>query len=393
MQLQKPYIQSYDALRASALAKDRVAGLTHRFYKYPARFSPRFVAAAIEAFSKPGDVVLDPYMGGGTSVLEAYARGRRSVGCDVNSLAVFVAKVKSTCLSEEELDEVTWWINDVVPRLSYRDSNADAGDQICPIRTYNLNVPRARPIKKLLALALHAVGQLTTTNGQDFARCILLNTGQWALNGRKSTPSLGAFRSQVTIAAQEMTDGMRSLKSAPFTANTTAPVLIHDSAENLLSHSFFRDSGNLADMVVTSPPYPGVHILYHRWQVDGRRESPAPYWIANRLDGEGASFYNFGGRAQAGLGDYFASSLSTLKATRSAMRKGAHMVQMIAFSDASVQLPRYLANMSDAGFEEITDQDDLPLRTWRDVPSRNWHASLNGRTSSSREVVLVHVAA
>jgi DNA methylase len=52
-----------------------VTGLTHNFYRYPARFSPAFVRAAIEAFTEPGDYVLDPYMGGGTSLVEAVAVG------------------------------------------------------------------------------------------------------------------------------------------------------------------------------------------------------------------------------------------------------------------------------------------------------------------------------
>ena len=40
-----------------------VTGLTHNFYRYPARFSPRFVRAAIETFSVPCDLVLDPFLG------------------------------------------------------------------------------------------------------------------------------------------------------------------------------------------------------------------------------------------------------------------------------------------------------------------------------------------
>jgi hypothetical protein len=43
------------------------AGHTHNFYRYPARFSPQFARAAVEAFSAPGDTVLDPFVGGGTA--------------------------------------------------------------------------------------------------------------------------------------------------------------------------------------------------------------------------------------------------------------------------------------------------------------------------------------
>src|SRR5688572_5448436 len=55
----------------------RVSCLTHTFYRYPARFSPIFARAAIEAFTSPGDLVLDPFMGGGTTLVEASSIGRQ----------------------------------------------------------------------------------------------------------------------------------------------------------------------------------------------------------------------------------------------------------------------------------------------------------------------------
>ena len=54
-------------------------------------------------------------------------------------------------------------------------------------------------------------------------------------------------------------------------------------------------------LVLTSPPYPGVHVLYHRWQVDGRKEAPLPFMIANKLDGAGLSYYTMGDRKYPGL--------------------------------------------------------------------------------------------
>jgi DNA modification methylase len=71
----------------------------HEFYRYPARFSPRFAAAAIEEFTSPGDVVLDPFVGGGTTLVEGMRLGRRTVGGDLNPLATFVSRVKTTTLS------------------------------------------------------------------------------------------------------------------------------------------------------------------------------------------------------------------------------------------------------------------------------------------------------
>jgi DNA modification methylase len=57
-----------------------VSGFTHNFYRYPARFSPMFARGTIEAFSQPGDVILDPFMGGATTLVEARALGRHAIG-------------------------------------------------------------------------------------------------------------------------------------------------------------------------------------------------------------------------------------------------------------------------------------------------------------------------
>jgi len=57
-----------ELLVAGARDERPVRGLTHSYYKYPARFSPSFVRAAIQAFTCPGDVCLDPHVGGGTTL-------------------------------------------------------------------------------------------------------------------------------------------------------------------------------------------------------------------------------------------------------------------------------------------------------------------------------------
>src|SRR6266851_1179553 len=97
------------ALINGARDAEPVCGLTHGFYKYPARFSPTFVRAAIETFTEPGQLVLDPHVGGGTTLVEARVLGREGVGVDINPLAEFVSRVKSTFYSEAELESLAMW--------------------------------------------------------------------------------------------------------------------------------------------------------------------------------------------------------------------------------------------------------------------------------------------
>lgn len=380
------------AIRAAAIDPSPVAGLTHCHYKYPARFSPKFVSSVIEAYSRPGDLVLDPYMGGGTTLVECVSRNRRSVGCDINSLAHFVTRVKLLSISEIESARIRIWALNVIPQLSYFDWDPRLASVICEARTRNLNLPKVRALKKFIALALISIEELSSANERDFARCALLNAAQWALNGRRRQASLNEFRAKITETTLEMLGGAADLRSAgKVQPNEFNPTLILDSAANISQHEPFT-SGRRADLVVTSPPYPGVHILYHRWQVDGRKESPAPYWIAGCYDGKGESYYGFGSRKDPNYDEYFQQSLSTLQAIRSVMRQGAIIVQMLAFSDPQNQLKRYQENMLISGFQELRRPSGRPVRIWRDVPGRSWHANMQGKTSSAREVVLIHAA-
>ncbi len=96
-------LNASNLLRRSARDSDPVDGLTHNFYRYPARFSPRFVRTVIEEFSEVRELVFDPFMGGGTTLVEAMALGRQAVGTDISSLATFVSEVKTTVLTDEDL--------------------------------------------------------------------------------------------------------------------------------------------------------------------------------------------------------------------------------------------------------------------------------------------------
>ncbi|MDA8377594.1 MAG: hypothetical protein M0Z50_11185, partial [Planctomycetia bacterium] len=227
---------------------------------------------------------------------------------------------------------------------------------------------------------------LPTENAQDFTRCIVLRVGQWALDGRSRHTPLGDFRNKLAMTTAEMLDSSRAFAVRAKRNGGRATLLNVDAAE-LHKTPFFER--NRIGLVVTSPPYPGVHVLYHRWQVDGRRETPAPYWIAGCNDGQGASFYNFGDRRQAAADAYFRTSLATLQAIRNVMCNGGYVVQLVAFNKAEEQLSRYLENMEQAGFAEVRAGDN---RIWRHVPQRKWHATFIGKTDSANEVVLVHRA-
>lgn len=62
---------------------------------YPCRFVSQIPAAIIGTLSEPGDTVLDPFVGSGTTVVEAQRLGRASIGIDINPVAALAASSKT----------------------------------------------------------------------------------------------------------------------------------------------------------------------------------------------------------------------------------------------------------------------------------------------------------
>lgn len=380
--------ETIERLGAAACDQTRVAGLTHRHYRYPARFSPGFARACIEAFTRPGDRVLDPYMGGGTSLLEALVLGRRAYGVDLNSLAVFVARTKLSALTPAEGRAVACWAEQTVPALRSNMPLAELGQR----QPKNMSLPAVRALKKTIALCLaSAQGELPTPKAVRFAQGVLLNVGQWALNGKKHIPSSQEFRARVATTAVEMLDAEEHLKQAvrACPGQVYRPVIMQGDAAGVVPR-IAKKAGAAFDLVVTSPPYPGVHMLYHRWQVDGRKESDAPYWITGCEDGAGAAFYNFADRTPQAEARYFERALACFVSVRGSMRRGGVLAQLVAFSRPEEQLAAYLVMLRDAGFADMVEQQRG--RFWRSVPNRSWHASSKGGIPASREVLLLHRA-
>lgn len=371
-----------------------VKGLTHGFYKYPARFSPTFARAAIETFTKPGDLVLDNHVGGGTTLVEALVAGRHAIGIDISALAEFVARVKTTVFSEVELDRLSAWARRLPAAIRPRKSNIHFADYAEAGYYKHLDHPSRWRLRKSIEQGLGAAIRLGDRRLEAFGRCAILRAAQWALDGRAKLPSVAEFRCFLEQTAVEMIEGARALRSA-VKANGRQPVIeiINRSAANVENDERLLAWG-APQLVVTSPPYPGVHVLYHRFQVDGRKETPLPFMIANRLDGAGSSYYTMGDRKYPELATYFANIRATMSSIAALADEKTIIVQMLAFSDAEWQLPRYLEAMHDAGLQEVflpSLQGEGDGRLWRSVPGRRWYSDQRGNTPGSHEVVLIHV--
>jgi hypothetical protein len=367
----------------------------HEFYRYPARFSPRFAAAAIEAFSAPGDLVMDPFVGGGTTLVEGVRLGRRTIGADLNPLATFVTRAKTTRLVTFETEQIAHWINGLndtlrltreAPLFTTWESEGYFKD---------LNAPDTWRVKKLVALALSSI-PTTSSAIERFCRCIVLRSSQWALDMRGSVPSVSEFRRAMIENGQAMLEAMESF-SREILDNPVPRVL--DAGLPGLADRLHLDVGITPQLVLTSPPYPGVYVNYHRWKLRGRREIPAPFWIADRRDGHGLAHYTMSARAEPTLAAYFRQLSDAFRDLARLLCPDSIIIQMVGFNQPDTQLPRYLEALNLAGYKELSfSSGDLSSsddgRLWRSVPGRRWWTAASTRRDAaphtSREVVLFH---
>ncbi len=92
-------------------SKQRAAHSLHEI-SYRACFKPQLPRFFIERLTRPGDVVYDPFMGRGTTLVEAALMGRRPCGCDVNPLSAVLCEPRlrppSLAQIQQALDAVNF---------------------------------------------------------------------------------------------------------------------------------------------------------------------------------------------------------------------------------------------------------------------------------------------
>ena len=77
----------------------------HGFHTYPAMMIPQVARRLIETYGKDSKVLLDPFMGSGTALLEAalHKNFKKAYGIDINPLALLISKVKTTPINPKTL--------------------------------------------------------------------------------------------------------------------------------------------------------------------------------------------------------------------------------------------------------------------------------------------------
>jgi hypothetical protein len=252
---------AFGQLLANCLAVDPEAKLpfTHGFHAYPARMHPETARRAIEAF--PGGRVLDPFMGSGTTAVEAVRAGRAFVGLDISKVPLEIAWTRTRVLRPEQSRRV----EQEGHRLGNRAfSEIEEGAPLPPWTRAERDWYDPHTLREIVTLK-----GLIDREGDEFIRrtltCVLSSilvklskqisdsdVKQDAYHRPK--PRGAAFR-WFRDRCSELTKGLLQLGSD-----------LHKRKVAFVEPEFKREDARTAtlqpgsvDLVVTSPPYAGVY--------------------------------------------------------------------------------------------------------------------------------------
>ncbi|HEY7442197.1 MAG TPA: DNA methyltransferase [Vicinamibacterales bacterium] len=120
-------------------SRQRAASSLHEI-SYRACFKPQLPRFFIDRFTRPGQVVYDPFMGRGTTVLEAALHGRHAIGCDINPLSAILVQPRLAPPSLEavraRLDSIDFSRTVSVPEELLVFYHPETLREICALREY-----------------------------------------------------------------------------------------------------------------------------------------------------------------------------------------------------------------------------------------------------------------
>ena len=215
--------------------------LSHTFHPYPARFIPQIPSTFIKLFTKEGETVLDPFVGCGTTLVEAFLNNRNSVGNDLNPLAVLISKVKTTLIDEDKfryLNAKLSLLNSYIHHRNEENSFKLPSRKLSKIFTNDV-------ITKLLAIRklLQEIRDEGYQDLYDFGR-VALSSAIWSLiENNKQIDIMNLFTSKMSSMQKEMLNMSKIVIHIPETK------LICGDARKL------NLENNSVDLIVTSPPY------------------------------------------------------------------------------------------------------------------------------------------
>lgn len=257
-----------------SFTEDETGFLTHDLHTYPAKFIPQIPGHLIARLTRPGELVLDPFGGSGTTALEAIRLGRRALSIDANAIATLIGKVKTSSLNKSSLTDLHSIRTSVNTLLQRMPSDPQELQNI-----YKDYIPEIPNIEKWfaasscgeLAFIKNCIHKMETEEAKNVAllalsRIILKVSFQDSETRYTSKPKKipNGYTSKIYL---------RSLEEIINNILKTQPIIRYGISNFITADtkciSEKEISNDSIDFIVTSPPYGNSmdYHLYHRFRL------------------------------------------------------------------------------------------------------------------------------
>lgn len=256
------YDPSYDRLKEidwsfSNCHQDSITLL----HSYPARFIEELPRQLIAVLGCPeNSIVLDPFCGSGTTLVEAQRAGFHSIGIDLNPIACLISRVKTNSLDDSFLE----FANQIADRAENRYLN----DYVSIPEIPNLDHWFKVDIQKALSAIMAEISAANITEETKLAMQFSLSSIIVRVSNQESDTRYAAVDKRV-VAPDVFKFFCSACKKLALAKQETAfdtPVTVIEN--NILAVSA-DDIGENVGLVITSPPYPNAYEywLYHKYRM------------------------------------------------------------------------------------------------------------------------------
>ena len=235
----------------------------HSIHPYPARFIPQIPRKALGLWAPKGGVILDPFAGVGTTLLESQLSGRKSIGIDSNPVAALVSRTKTYPYTDEDLKclkQLVLNLENSLPKAKLRQDLVPDDDRFLswfdPLvidsvyKIKGLALNELEPYKSFMLTALSAI--IVRVSKQD-----------------SDTRYTRVVKTELSSADVERIYLRRLRQSVEALANIHPKPKVDSS----FIHSDARIKSSIrkgsVDLIITSPPYLNAYDYhkYHRQRI------------------------------------------------------------------------------------------------------------------------------
>lgn len=238
-----------------------------RIHPYPAKFTVDLALEYIEKYTKEGDVVYDPFVGSGTTLLASSVLHRKGYGTDINHIAILIAKGKLLHLSEGEIVSLINFID------GFEKTYAEHVKTVIP-RTYpSINHWFCQASILVLSLILEEAKVLKSEQEQTFVKLVMSAIINTVSNQDSDTRYAAIKKPDLTIDKvanifikkyRVMLALMEEFNNEDRWNEQCIPLLLDAKAcRTVLGEQS-------VDLILTSPPYVNTYdyYLYHKHRMN-----------------------------------------------------------------------------------------------------------------------------